>query len=242
MAAPLALLDTLDPDQRAAATHPGGPLEVIAGAGTGKTRVLTARIAWLIASGRARPEQICAVAFMNDAARQIRERLAAALGEPAARRVWVGTSHRLAARVLRGQAARFGRAARFSIWDEHDVDAALAAIPMAGITRARSRARAREGRTARSAAPDRGSGEGDAGARATPSRAYEHAKRVSSAFDFDDLLRYAVIALESDDGLRAAVGRTLRPRPRRRVPGPQPGPVPARGPDRRRAPAPHRPR
>jgi len=114
-------------------------------AGTGKTRVLTARIAWLITSRRARPEEICAVAFMNDAARQIRERLATALGEPVARRVWVGTSHRLAARVLRGQAARFGRAGRFSIWDEHDVDAALAAIPIdtaRALARAHAHARA----------------------------------------------------------------------------------------------------
>ena len=205
MAAPLALLDALDPDQRTAATHPGGPLEVIAGAGTGKTRVLTARIAWLISSGRARPEAVCAVAFMNDAARQIRERLAVALGEPAARRVWVGTSHRLAARVLRGQAARFGRAARFSIWDEHDVDAALAAIPIdtpRAVARTRARASAEQ-----LAPPHAGrAGKGDHALRDTLS-AYEQAKRVSSAFDFDDLLRYAVIALESDDGLRAAVGR-----------------------------------
>ena len=133
------------------------------GPGTGKTRVLTARIAWLIASGRARPEEICAVAFMNDAARQIRERLAAALGEPVARRVWVGTSHRLAARVLRGQAARFGRAARFSIWDEHDVDAALAAIPTetSRALVARTRARAPNGSDRRTAGR---SGDGDAGA------------------------------------------------------------------------------
>ena len=167
MAAPLALLDALDPDQRAAATHPGGPLEVIAGAGTGKTRVLVARIAWLIATGRARPEEICAVAFMNDAARQIRERLASALGEPAARRVWVGTSHRLAARILRGQAARFGRAARFSIWDEHDVDAALATIPTEA-SRALARAHARA-RAERLGPPhDRGSGGGGPGAARRP--------------------------------------------------------------------------
>jgi DNA helicase-2/ATP-dependent DNA helicase PcrA len=70
MAAPDALLEGLNADQHAAAAHPDGPLQVIAGAGTGKTRVLVARIAWLIRTGRARPEQICAVAFMNDAAGQ----------------------------------------------------------------------------------------------------------------------------------------------------------------------------
>jgi hypothetical protein len=125
MAAPDALLSTLNPDQRAAVTDPDGPLQVIAGAGTGKTRVLVARIAWLITTGRARPEQICALAFMNDAAAQIARRLQAAIGPDAARRVWAGTSHRLASRLLRGHAARFGRGPGFSIWDEHDVDAAL---------------------------------------------------------------------------------------------------------------------
>lgn len=208
MAAPDALLATLDPDQRAAATHPGdGPLQITAGAGTGKTRVLVARVAWLVSTGRARPEAVCAVAFMNDAARQIRARLATALGEHVARRVWVGTSHRLAARVLRGQAARFGRAPRFSIWDEHDVDAALAAIPTAA-SRAPARAHARA--TADRLGPPHagGAGEGNAALRDALA-AYEHAKRVSSAFDFDDLLRYAVIALESDDRLRAAVARTF---------------------------------
>jgi len=97
---------------------------------------------------------------MNDAARQIRARLATVLGEAVARRVWVGTSHRLAVRVLRGQAARFGRAARFSIWDERDVDAALAAIPTAAssaLARARTRARAPTGSDRRTSA-ERGRG------------------------------------------------------------------------------------
>ena len=65
MAALDALLDGLNPDQRSAVIHDDGPLQVIAGAGTGKTRVLVARVAWLIATGAARPEQICALAFMT---------------------------------------------------------------------------------------------------------------------------------------------------------------------------------
>jgi superfamily I DNA/RNA helicase len=69
-----------------------------------KTRVLVVRVSWLVATGRARPEEVCAAMFMNDAARQIRARLATALGEQVARQVWVGTSHRLAVRLLRGQA------------------------------------------------------------------------------------------------------------------------------------------
>ncbi|MEA2380928.1 MAG: ATP-dependent helicase UvrD/PcrA, partial [Solirubrobacteraceae bacterium] len=215
MAAPDALLETLNPDQRAAVTHTDGPLQVIAGAGTGKTRVLVARVAWLIATGRARPEEICALAFMNDAANQIALRLRAVVGETAARGVWAGTSHRLAAQLLRAQATRFGRDASFSIWDEHDVDVALRDAIAAtrtgatntGVSRVRARAHAR-GRAERLRPPHRGHGAGETDdALLVAIAAYERAKRVSSAFDFDDLLRYAVIALESDDDLRARCGR-----------------------------------
>ena len=102
-----ALLAGLDDRQRRAAQHAHGPLAVIAGAGTGKTRVLVARVAWLIATGHARPEQICALTFMNDSAREIAERLERALGPDVARRITVGTSHRLANGLLRGYAGRF---------------------------------------------------------------------------------------------------------------------------------------
>src|SRR4051794_37413213 len=205
MAAPDALLQGLNADQRAAATHPDGPLRVIAGAGTGKTRVLVARIAWLIRTGGARPEEICAVAFMNDAAGQIERRLRDAVGAHAARRVWAGTSHRLAAHLLRTEAARFGRDAAFSIWDEHDVDRALRAALDATVSRARVRAHART--SAEHLRPPHAGAEGEGPAVLGALGAYEHAKRASSAFDFDDLLRYAVVALESDDALRRRWGR-----------------------------------
>jgi DNA helicase-2/ATP-dependent DNA helicase PcrA len=221
MAAPDALLETLNPDQRAAVIHGDGPLRVIAGAGTGKTRVLVARIAWLVTTGRARPEQICALAFMNDAAGQIERRLRDVLGSDAARRVWAGTSHRLAAHLLRSEAERFGRHARFSIWDERDVDAALqvavgagtangpgATGPSASRARVRAHARARAERLRPPHADvEPGEGEGEAENVGAALAAYERAKRVSSAFDFDDLLRYAVVALESDDALRVRWGR-----------------------------------
>ena len=113
-------------DQRRAAQHAHGPLAVIAGAGTGKTRVLVARVAWLIAAGHARPEQICALTFMNDSAREIAERLERALGAEIAGRVTVGTSHRLANGLLRGCAARFARFGRYSIWDTDQARRALA--------------------------------------------------------------------------------------------------------------------
>src|SRR4051794_34036741 len=206
MAAPDALLRTLNPEQRAAVTHGDGPLQVIAGAGTGKTRVLVARIAWLITTGRARPEEICALAFMNDAANQIAHRLWAVVGETAARRVPAGTSHRIAAQLLRGHAARFGRSPSFSIWDEHDVDAALRDATGTSITRSRVRAHARA--NAERLRPPHAGRAGDADeALLDAIAAYERAKRVSSALDFDDLLRYAVIALESDADLRDRCAR-----------------------------------
>ncbi len=120
-----ALLAGLDERQRRAARHRRGPLAVIAGAGTGKTRVLVARVAWLISSGHARPEEICALTFMNDSAREIAERLERMLGAEVTSRITVGTSHRIANTLLRGCAARFARYGRYSIWDTEQTRRAL---------------------------------------------------------------------------------------------------------------------
>jgi hypothetical protein len=91
-----ALLAGLDERQRRAARHRNGPLAVIAGTGTGKTRVLVGRVAWLISSGHARPEEICALTVMNDSAREIAERLERMPEAEVAARITVGTSHRIA--------------------------------------------------------------------------------------------------------------------------------------------------
>jgi len=80
MASADSVLAALDDRQRYAACHAHGPMATLAGAGTGKTRVLVARVAWLIGSGHARPSEICALTFMNDSAREISERLEHALG------------------------------------------------------------------------------------------------------------------------------------------------------------------
>src|SRR5579859_3898551 len=93
-------LANLNPDQLAAVRHGEGPLLILAGAGSGKTRVLTQRIGYLIETGQARPWQIMAVTFTNKAAGELKERLAQVVG-PQGRDVTVGTFHSICARLLR---------------------------------------------------------------------------------------------------------------------------------------------
>ncbi|RMF85164.1 MAG: ATP-dependent DNA helicase PcrA, partial [Nitrospirae bacterium] len=93
-------LEHLNPEQREAVTHGTGPLLVLAGAGSGKTRVLTHRVAWLLHQGLAAPHQITAVTFTNKAAREMAERVERLLGR-AAPGLFVGTFHRWALEILR---------------------------------------------------------------------------------------------------------------------------------------------
>ncbi len=109
----------LNPAQDAAVRHPGGPVLVLAGAGSGKTRVLTARIAHLIRDRGVRPERVFAVTFTNKAAGEMRARVAALLGADP-RGLWIGTFHALAARLLRREAARLGLGSNFTIYDQDD--------------------------------------------------------------------------------------------------------------------------
>ncbi|EGO94784.1 ATP-dependent helicase, partial [Acidiphilium sp. PM] len=112
-------LDRLNPAQREAVEAVDGPVLVLAGAGTGKTRVLTTRFAHILLTRRAFPNQVLAVTFTNKAAREMRERVSALLGEPA-EGLWLGTFHALAARMLRRHAELVGRTSNFSILDPDD--------------------------------------------------------------------------------------------------------------------------
>lgn len=112
-------LDRLNPEQREAIETTEGPLLILAGAGTGKTRVLTTRFAHILLTGRARPHQILAVTFTNKAAREMRERVAALLGEPA-EGLWLGTFHAICARMLRRHAEYVGLTTGFTILDTDD--------------------------------------------------------------------------------------------------------------------------
>ena len=114
-----ALLDGLNPQQRAAVLHAGGPLLIVAGAGSGKTRVLTHRIAHLLATHRARAGEILAITFTNKAAAEMRERVEQLVG-PSAQRMWVSTFHSACVRILRREAATLGLRTSFSIYDQAD--------------------------------------------------------------------------------------------------------------------------
>jgi DNA helicase-2/ATP-dependent DNA helicase PcrA len=113
------LVSELNPVQTQAVTHPGGPLLIVAGAGSGKTRVLTHRIAWLIADQHVSPFEILAITFTNKAADEMRHRLAGLVG-PVAERMWVSTFHAACVRILRREAPRLGYRSSFTIYDQSD--------------------------------------------------------------------------------------------------------------------------
>ena len=113
------LLEGLNPQQSEAVTHSGGPLLVVAGAGSGKTRVLTRRIAYLMSRRNVAPYQILAITFTNKAAGEMKERVADLVG-PIAKSMWVSTFHSACVRILRQEATRLGYSNSFSIYDSAD--------------------------------------------------------------------------------------------------------------------------
>src|SRR6188472_3237987 len=113
------LLDGLNEPQRAAVVHQGAPLLVVAGAGSGKTRVLTRRIAWLISERKAHPGSVLAITFTNKAAAEMRERVEELVGRRA-RIMWVSTFHSACVRILRKEISRLGYKSSFSIYDAAD--------------------------------------------------------------------------------------------------------------------------
>jgi DNA helicase-2/ATP-dependent DNA helicase PcrA len=119
VASPERYLAALNPAQREAVLHTEGPLLVIAGAGSGKTRVLTHRVAHLITAVGVKPNEILAITFTNKAAGEMRERLTAMLG-PVARAIWILTFHAACGRMLRSEAERLGYRSNFTIYDSQD--------------------------------------------------------------------------------------------------------------------------
>src|SRR6187551_2744017 len=116
---PEVLLQGLNPQQRAAVTHQGEPLLIVAGAGSGKTRVLAHRIAYLLAARDVHPGEIIAITFTNKAAGEMKERVAELVG-PRARLMWVSTFHSACVRILRAEHEHAGLKSTFSIYDADD--------------------------------------------------------------------------------------------------------------------------
>ncbi len=116
----LPYLDGLNPEQRAAVESTEGPLLVLAGAGTGKTRVLTTRIAHILATNKAWPSQILAVTFTNKAAREMRERIGTLIGGAVEGMAWLGTFHSIGVKILRRHAELVGLKSGFTILDDDD--------------------------------------------------------------------------------------------------------------------------
>ncbi len=127
-ARPADYLEGLNPEQRAAVEAIEGPVLVLAGAGTGKTRVLTTRLAHILASGRARPWELLAVTFTNKAAREMRERITHIIGPSAEGLRWLGTFHSIAAQILRRHAELVGLKSNYTILDTDDQERLLKQI------------------------------------------------------------------------------------------------------------------
>ena len=196
---PSSLLDGLNPVQREAVTHPGGPILVVAGAGSGKTRVLTHRVAHLVRDQRVSPFAILAITFTNKAADEMKDRVGQLVG-PVARKMWVSTFHSACARILRREAKHLGMRSTFSIYDQSDA-VRLTGYILRDLNLDPKRLPPRQIHSAISAAKNDLIGPKEMLERAlTPfdkkiAEVYaEYQKRLTdaSALDFDDLLTSAV--------------------------------------------------
>jgi DNA helicase II / ATP-dependent DNA helicase PcrA len=213
-ASPLA---SLNPAQRAAVEHDDGPLLVVAGAGSGKTRVLTARIARLIAERGIAPHEILAVTFTNKAAGEMRERVGRALGE-APSGMWIGTFHGIGARLLRAHATLVGRTPEYTIYDQADLLVVIKRLMKKhGISTDEydPKGVANEISSAMNALVDPAEFEqlartGKAQAAATVYRDLEPTLRAANAVCFDDLLVLPVKILREHEDVRTRLARRFR--------------------------------
>jgi len=124
---PANFLEGLNPQQKKAVTHSNGPLLIIAGAGSGKTRVLTYRIAYLLQQHKAVPQDILALTFTNKAAREMQDRIKSLIGDRA-KKLWMGTFHSIFSKILRFEAEKIGFDSNFSIYDTSDSESAIKLI------------------------------------------------------------------------------------------------------------------
>src|SRR6476619_2765696 len=211
-------LDTLNPEQRQAVLHTHGPLLILAGAGSGKTRVITSRIAYLVGDGHAKPNEVLAVTFTNKAAEEMRQRVSALAGDDCSA-MWVSTFHSLCARLLRREAPAIGLSRDFVIYDSSDqltvVKQALRALqiddsfiqPRAALSRISQAKNRMEG-------PDEVAGAAGWNRRdeqiAKVYARYLAALKESNALDFDDLLLKTVEIFEQSERVRTKYATQFR--------------------------------
>jgi DNA helicase-2/ATP-dependent DNA helicase PcrA len=211
------LLAGLNDPQREAVRHGEGPLLVLAGAGSGKTRVLTHRIAYLLATGVARPGEILAITFTNKAASEMRERVEKLVGR-SARAMWVTTFHSACARMLRADAERLGYSRSFTIYDESDslrmikrCMTELGIDPKRYPPRSiRSQISGAKNKLVVAAAYAQAQGSVFEETAADVYERYEKRMLAANAMDFDDLLVRTVNVLELSEEARERWRRTFR--------------------------------
>ncbi len=211
------LLEGLNDPQRAAVTHAGAPLLVVAGAGSGKTRVLTRRIAWLISERKAHPGSILAITFTNKAAAEMKERVQALVGNRA-RIMWVSTFHSSCVRILRKEIDRVGFKSNFSIYDAADSKRLMTLVlrdleldpkryqPNAVLNWVSDQKN--ELRDAEDAVKEARNSFEEAYAKAYT--AYQRRLREANALDFDDLIMTTVHLLQAFPDVRENYRRRFR--------------------------------
>lgn len=216
---PESLLEGLTAPQRAAVVQRGGPLLVVAGAGSGKTRALTRRIAHILATGDAKPWEIMAITFTNKAADEMKRRVVDLIG-PEADRMWVSTFHSACLRMLRANADVLGYERGFTIYDAGDAETAVERI-MKEMNIDTKRISPRSVYSAISAAKNEmlspaafaDSRHGDDPNQrriAEIYRLYAERLKLSNAMDFDDLLLNAVFMLKKDPGVLESYQRRFQ--------------------------------
>ena len=214
---PEQLLEGLNPPQREAVLHEGGPVLVVAGAGSGKTRVLTRRIAYLVSERRVHPGSILAITFTNKAAAEMRGRVLDLVGNRA-KLMWVSTFHSACVRILRAEISRFNLARSFSIYDDadskrlmqlvaHDLNLDPKRFPVRAIMNWVSTAK-NELIDHESAAERASTGIEESYADAY--RAYQRRLLAANALDFDDLIMTTVHLLQAYPELREQYRRRFR--------------------------------
>ncbi|MGO9855077.1 MAG: ATP-dependent helicase [Acidimicrobiales bacterium] len=217
---PSALVDDLTLPQRAAVEHRGGPLLIIAGAGSGKTRVLTRRIAHLLATGDAPPWGVLAITFTNKAADEMRNRVADLVGPPA-EKMWVSTFHSACLRILRTNADRLGYRSSFTVYDDTDSRRLIEMITAElGFDQKRLPSRAVQAviGQAKSELVDFETFREDARSGPDPFRKriadvytqYQERLLAANALDFDDLLMVTANLLQACDDVRESYQERFR--------------------------------